>query len=237
MNLVLLEPAEVGVALPRTDSRAVHILEVLRRKVGDGFHAGVVDGPIGTATLEAIELDGLRLSFEPKREPPPLPAITLIVGLCRPATARDILRDATTLGVQAIHFVSAERTNATYATSNLWRDGEWRRSLLGGAAQGFDTRLPEVTWTHRLSAALDFTGPGDRIALDNYEAVVPYASQRAARVNAPFTLAIGPERGWGAVDREQLRASGAVLCHLGSRVLRVEMAVVAALAINEAVRG
>ena len=49
-----------------------------------------------------------------------------------------------------------------------------------------------------------------------------------------LVMALGPERGWGPADREALRAAGFTLVHLGTRVLRVETAVVAALAITRA---
>ncbi|MDP2307365.1 MAG: RsmE family RNA methyltransferase [Pseudomonadota bacterium] len=242
MNLVLLEPAELGAPLPRVDPRARHILDVLRRREGDTFHAGVVDGPIGTATLDHIATDALIVSFVPIREPPPLPPITLIVGLPRPPTARDILRDATTCGVAAIHFVATERTDPNYATSTIWRDGEWRRHLLVGAAQAFDTRLPVVTWTHTLGQALTSFGSGAGgepavcLALDNYEAEAHLGRWKPddPGVTTPIVLALGPERGWGPADRARLRNHGATLLHLGKRVLRVEMAVVAALAILQA---
>jgi RsmE family RNA methyltransferase len=52
----------------------------------------------------------------------------------------------------------------------------------------------------------------------------------------PLVLALGPERGWGPRDREQLRAAGFSLAHLGSRVLRLETAVVAALTLAKAAR-
>lgn len=233
MNLVLLEPAELSAPLPRSDVRARHILDVLRRREGDTFHAGVIDGPIGTGTLDHIGPDALIVSFVPVREPPPLPPITLIVGLPRPPTARDILRDATTCGVSAIHFVATERTDPNYATSTIWRNGEWRTHLKVGAAQAFDTRLPVVTWTHSLAHALTHAGPGERLALDNYEAEA-HLGRWAPPDARPIVLAIGPERGWGPNDRARLRDEGATLLHLGKRVLRVEMAVVAALAILQA---
>jgi 16S rRNA (uracil1498-N3)-methyltransferase len=242
VNLVLLEPAELGAPLPRTDVRARHILDVLRRREGDTFHAGVVNGPIGTGTLETIGADALAFSFVPVRDPPPLPPITLLIGLPRPPTARDILRDATTCGVAAIHFVATERTDPNYATSTIWRDGEWRRHLLVGAAQAFDTRLPVVTWTHTLGQALTaFGSEADAacLALDNYEAEAHLGRWKpdggiADQTSTPIVLALGPERGWGPADRARLRNHGATLLHLGKRVLRVEMAVVAALAILQA---
>ncbi len=232
VNLVLFEPDEIGEPLPRSDSRAAHVRDVLRRVDGDYFDAGVVNGAIGVATVTRLDGEGLRFTFRPTQEPPPLPPVTLIIGLPRPATAKDILRDATTMGVEALHFVTTERTNDSYATSSLWRDGEWRRHLLLGAAQAFDTRLPIVTWHQSLGQALEGGAAGERLALDNYEGVRHLSTGSAPK--GPILLAIGPERGWGPRDRDQLRSNGSTLCHLGPRVLRVEMAVVAALALVSA---
>ena len=242
MNLVLFEPGELGLPLPRNDPRARHVLDVLRRQTDQSFDAGVVDGDIGTATIVAQSEVALHLSFAPVRPPAPLPAITLLIGMARPQTARDLLRDATTMGVRAMHFVATERSDRSYAQSSLWTSGEWRRQLLIGAAQAFDTRLPEVTWSSTLGEQLSTRAaqPGTRVALDNYEAstrlVTANVSSSAASTDpaAHVTLAIGPERGWGPKDRGQLREHGYTLAHLGSRVLRVESACVAALAILSA---
>lgn len=243
MNIVLLEPGEIGAPLPRADQRAQHILGVLRRSIGESFVAGLVNGPVGTATLAAATATSITLSFVATHEPPPPPSIVLLAGLPRPQTARDLLRDATTLGVSRIHFVATERADPNYAASVLWTTGEWRRRVLAGAAQACDTRLPEVTWTHTLASALarEASAKQTRLALDNYEATIPLADALAVRfenresesVNsaAPLVLALGPERGWGPTDRDQLRAAGFTLCSLGQRVLRLETAVIAALAL------
>lgn len=252
MNLVLFEPAELTAPLPRTDPRAAHILNVLRRGEGDTFDAGAVNGPRGKATLAAITADALTLAFTWNAPLPPLPPTTLLIGLPRPQTARDILRDATTLGATCIHFVATERADPNYATSTLWTSGEWRRHCLTGAAQAFDTRIPEVTWTHTLATALaappaSVNPPANpcgthretRLALDNYEAqtsllVCHLISDKFSDSTGGLSLAFGPERGFGPADREVLRSEGFTLAHLGSRVLRVETAVIAALAITRA---
>ncbi len=235
MNLILFTPAEAAAPLPRTDPRAVHLLGVLDRHIGDTFDTGLVNGPRGKGTLVAIDDAGLTLSFTWNEPPPPLDPLTLLIGLPRPQTARDILRDATTLGVGAIHFVRTMRSDPNYASSSLWTSGEWRRHLITGAEQAFDTRIPTVTWTQTLDQALT-TLPIDeiRLALDNYEASAPLACGHSANDHAPVTLAIGPERGWAAEDRDALRAAGFTLVHIGPRVLRTETAVVAALAILRA---
>jgi RsmE family RNA methyltransferase len=75
-----------------------------------------------------------------------------------------------------------------------------------------------------------------RLALDNYEATAPLGAEilnpKSQILNGGgVVLALGPERGWGPVDRDQLRAAGFTLCSLGQRVLRLETAVIAALAL------
>ncbi len=231
MNLILFEAAETARLLPRRDPRATHILEVLRRRVGDTFDAGLLNGPRGKATLAAIGDDALTLTFAWGAPPPPLDPITLIVGLPRPQTSRDILRDATALGVAALHFVATEKSESSYARSTLWSSGEWRRHLLDGAQQAFDTRVPEVTHGRPLAdviAALE--NNSSRLALDNYESPARLGECHVIR-DTPVALAVGPERGWTAGDRVALRERGFVFAHLGSRVLRTETAVTAALAL------
>lgn len=236
MNLVLFEPAELVAPLPRLDRRAQHILEVLRRKVGESFDAGIINGDRGKATVTAITDATLTISFAPTNPPSPRSPITLLVGLPRPQTARDILRDATTLGVAAVHFVRTEKGESSYAQSTLWTKGEWRRYVIGGAEQAFDTHVPEITYRHTLSEVTSALPASARIALDNYESAAPLSA-------AEFTpgelvvLAIGAERGWSAAERETLRANGFVLAHLGARVLRTETAVTAATSILRAKLG
>ncbi|MFM8333951.1 MAG: 16S rRNA (uracil(1498)-N(3))-methyltransferase [Opitutaceae bacterium] len=237
MNLVLFEADEIGRPLPRSDRRVRHVLDVLRRGEGEPFDAGVINGPRGRArlaTVAAVAAGAVTFAFEPSHPADTPPAITLLAGLPRPQTARDILRDATTLGVAALHFVITEKTEPGYARSTLWTSGEWRRHAIAGAEQAFDTRLPEVTWGRLLAAVTaSLAAGGDRIALDNYESPAPFGAALLAP-GRPVVLAVGGERGWSAADRATLRAACFTFHHLGRRVLRAESAVVAALAIARA---
>ena len=231
MNLILFEPDETTRPLPRSDRRAVHILEVLRRHVGETFDAGVINGPRGAATLEAIDSEKMILRFAWKTEAAPVEPITLIVGFTRPQTARDILREATTLAVAAIHFVHTEKSDANYARSTLWVSGEWRRHVLNGAEQAFATRIPLVTHTQSLGETLSQLDPRcRRLALDPYESTGRW-SEVAVGPERSYALAFGGERGWSAMDRSILRSHHFTLHDLGSRVLRTESAILAALSI------
>jgi len=246
VNLILFEPTELGRPLPRQDPRAQHLCDVLRRRPGDTFDVGVVDGPRGKGTLLEVGAEALTLSFVWGAPLPPLDPLELLVGLPRPQTARKILQEATTLGVTALHFVVTERGEPQYAQSTLWSSGEWRRHVLAGAAQAFDPRLPLVTWGQTLAATIATrlppaaenasVDPPRLLALDNYEASVRFGACEIGPARRVI-LALGPERGWGPGDRAELRRHGFTLAHLGERVLRAETAVVAALAILRARSG
>jgi RsmE family RNA methyltransferase len=152
----------------------------------------------------------------------------------RPQTSRALLRDVSALGASALHFVAADKGDPNYALSSLWHSGEWRRHLISGAEQAFCTRLPQVTFGRTLSAVvLSLSSSGEsRIALDNYEAPQPLS--RVNLSQSSVCLAFGPERGWSAVERDFFRHNGFNLAHLGSRVLRIETACVAAIALTKA---
>lgn len=236
MNLILFETEELSRPLARTDRRAQHLLTVLRRQIADTFDAGILNGPRGKGTIQAINADTLELAFTWGAALPAPPPITLIVGLPRPQTARDVLRDASTLGLAALHFVRTEKSDPNYVQSSLWTSGEWRRHVIAGAEQAFATQLPEVSFDRTLSELLAaLPASGHRVALDNYEAQTALST---VNFNAlPIVLAIGSERGWSAAERDLLRATGFDLLHLGERVLRTETAVVASLAITRAKLG
>jgi 16S rRNA (uracil1498-N3)-methyltransferase len=237
LNLILFQPAEVDRPLPINDFRAAHLLNVLRRGPGDTFDVGLINGPLGKGTLREVTPDHLILEFRWGPPPPPPDPVILIIGLPRPQTARKILSEATSLGVTALHFVQASRTEPSYAESTLWRSGEWKRHLEAGAAQAFCTRVPAVSYGQSLAEAVSIMpSHNHRIALDNYEAPNRLSDCQLMR-DIPVVCALGPERGWTTEDREILRANGFAFAHLGTRVLRLETAVVAALALLKASRG
>lgn len=235
VNLILFDRHEIARPLLRNDPRAAHILSVLRRAPGEKFDAGLINGPRGKGTLVTVNETEIALAFAWEAEPAPLEPITLVVGLPRPQTARKILQEATALGVNAVHFAVTDKSDPNYGDSSLWSSGEWRRHLLSGAEQAFCTRIPEVTANRKFSEVISSlpTG-GTRVALDNYESV---AALSAVQATLPAVLAIGAERGWSTAERASLREHGFILAHLGSRVLRVETACVAALTLIKARTG
>lgn len=240
MNLVLFETAAEATRLDPADPRARHIREVLRLKPGDKLFVGVVNGPRGQAIITSDDTQGLRLDIKWEEKTDAPRTFFALVGMPRPQTARDVLREAATFGITALHFFSVEKGESSYGNSVLWKTDEWRQRLREGAAQAFATTIPEVVCHESLRDALEkiatATPAGSvRIALDVYEADAPLSQTTPAQ--GPVVLALGAERGWSAAERKQLRAAGFTLAHLSPRVLRTETALVAGLSVLLAKRG
>lgn len=240
MNLILFEPSEIDMPLPKRDERTIHLLKVLHKKAGDFFDAGILGGPLGQGTIAAVESDGsLRVSFAPTENPPPLHPIRVAVGFPRPIQLRRLLRDLSSLGVAAVDLAGTELGEKSYRDTKLLEDGGARAALIEGAVQARDTRLPALsvypTLTAWLRAAPWGAHPRALVAPDNVRpaiafpalALPPNAEPSAAA--GEFVLAIGSERGWSDREREALESAGFVRASMGARALRTETACAAAV--------
>ena len=236
MNLILFDTAQEARYIPSADPRARHIRQVLRMKEGDSLFVGVADGPRGKAVIVRDTAEGLWLDVSWERQIEPLYPLCVLVGLPRPQTAKDVLRQAATLGIAQLWFFRPQKGEPSYGDSRLWHTDQWRTLLREGAQQAFSTGLPQVRHFESLEAALTAVEPGQgRVALDVYEAGAPLS--RCVPDKGALTLAIGAERGWSAQERTQLRAAQFTLAHLGARVLRTEDALVAGFSVWMTVRG
>jgi 16S rRNA U1498 N3-methylase RsmE len=146
MNIILFEPHEVGKPLSRRDGRTVHLLKVLRKKPGDSFDAGILGGGLGTGRIEAVRLDGsLNFSLALTGPPPPRFPLRMAVGFPRPIQLRRLLRDLSSLGVEAVDLMGTELGEKSYRETKLLRDGGARAALIEGAVQARDTAIPALT--------------------------------------------------------------------------------------------
>ncbi len=238
MNLLVLEPEEVGERLPRSDRRVEHVRKILRKKAGDVLAAGIAGGPegpapLGLATVEELDEKGARFSFAPESEAPPLRPLALIVGLPRPIQANRILKDLSSLGLSRIVLCGTELGEKSYADSDLYLKGDFRRPLLEGAEQAGSPRLPEVSTSPSLKAALrELAGlPGARVALDPYRSRGPLGAWLPGDGDGAVLLAIGSERGWTGRELDELEGARFECRDLGERILKTETAAVAAASI------
>lgn len=230
MNLFLLEEAVEEIRWPSNDQKTVHIRKTLKAKDGDSLDFGVINGPRGKGTVKWIGDGGVKivLQWNTLHESDLLP-ISLLVGLARPQTSRKVLHQAASLGLKEIIFFDADKGEPSYGKSSLWKN-EWKDLLVKGTEQAFSCHLPKFQKITGIENSNEFSKSSCKvkIALDIYEAEVCLSSISLEK-NASVQLAIGPERGWSAKERDWLRKQGFILCHMGQRVLRQETAFVAAV--------
>jgi 16S rRNA (uracil1498-N3)-methyltransferase len=234
VNIILFEADEVGKPLAKRDERAVHLIKVLRKRVGDTFDAGVIGGERGTGRIEAVEADGsVLVALELSGTPPALFPIRVAVGFPRPIQLRRLLRDLSSLGVQAIDLVGTDLGEKSYRDTNLLTDGGARAALVEGAAQARDTRLPTLAvWPSLgkwLAARAWGESPRALVAPDNVRPASAFTALDFPAGEGAVVLAIGSERGWSDREREALEAAHFVRASMGGRALRTETACVAAV--------
>jgi RsmE family RNA methyltransferase len=232
VNIILFEQHELGLPLPKRDARAVHLLKVLHKRVGDAFDAGALGGKRGVGRIERIDPDGsVVVSLALDEDAPPRLPIGVAVGFPRPIQLRRLLRDMANMGVAAISIFGTELGEKSYRDTTLLSDGGAREALIEGAVQARDTTLPALSVYDGLGAWLA-ARPWDRdallIAADNTRPVGTFA--QLAPETRPIVIAIGSERGWSERERTRLEAAGFTRCSLGARALRTETACVAAVA-------
>lgn len=258
MNLLVLEPHEISMPLPRSDRRVEHTRKVLRKNVGDSLAAGLAGGPddpcpIGAARVEAWDGSAMVFSFLPDREAPALRPVELILGFPRPIQANRILKDLTSLGVRSIRMAGTDLGEKSYAESSILKNRDFRRPLLEGAEQAGNPRLPCVEIYPSLAEVLrSLPKPSELAAcwaLDPYRSEGLFGSALGGgtrsvglsagsapvddKPDAPASLllAVGSERGWTDRERALLADYGFRFASLGDRILRTETACTAAVSL------
>lgn len=228
MNLLLLEPAEVG---PDGEARlagrrARHVREVLRCEPGDRIAVGVVGGLAGTAEVLAASADELVLRAALAEAPPAPSPVALLLALPRPKILRKVLQAVAAMGVKRLVLLGSYRVEKAYWSSPLLLPGALREELLLGLEQGRDTVLPEVSlerfFKPFVEDRLDARLPGARLLADP-RAAGPLEARPAPA--GEVAIAIGPEGGWTPYEASELERRGFAPFSLGPRPLRVDQAV------------
>lgn len=222
MNLILFKKDEVSKPIAASDPRYQHIKNILKIGMNDSFDSGIINGHGGRATIVQMDKWQMSVAFTPLNPPLPLYPVTLIIGVPRPPTARRLLKDMTSTGIDRIWFTGTELGEKSYLTSKIWKDDKFMEYVIEGAQQGETTLLPEIRKFYSLKSCLKELHGGDRCALDNNEStgsISQYSGDEQRKI-----IAIGSERGWTEAERALLKGSDFSLCSMGSRVLRTETA-------------
>lgn len=204
---------------------------MLRAVAGTELRAGVIGGAIGRARVLADDGETFELAVTlDGAAPAPMP-VDLILAMPRPKVLSRALETAAAFGVRRVDVVNAWRVDKAYLASPRLAEARIDEHLRLGAEQGVTTHLPAVEVHPRLMALLDgrFAAPGDdlRLCCHARGARPLEACWDGARL--PLTLAIGPEGGWIEREVATFAERGFAIVSLGAPVLRVEVALAAAL--------
>ena len=198
-----------------------HLFRARRLKVGDRVR--LVDGR-GSARWSVVErVTGQRAVLRVGEEAPVFePALRprLLVSVVRPERAAWLVEKATELGLGELRWFVSERTSRSFSERALERQHRVAKSAL---EQSGGAWLPEIGTPVRL----------EELPLGTGATVLHPGAATPFRAVAESTdaIVVGPEGGFSEPEVEELAARGAVLAHLGPRVLRTETAALAVLAL------
>ena len=240
VNLILLDDYDRidASCVTLADARAAHLLNVLRATPGQMVRIGMLDGPLGTGTVESAGNGHVTLRCLFETDAPPCPRVDVLLALPRPKVMRRLWAQLAALGVGQIILTNAERVERHYFDTHVITEASYRPLLIEGLQQARDTRLPAVS-VHRQFRILvedhldGLFSRGTRLVADP-SGTASIESALAARRDQRVLLAIGPEGGWNSFELSLLAAHGFTLVGLGPRTLRVDTACTALLAITHA---
>ncbi len=245
------QPLQPGARIALPEAAATHLVRVLRLREGEACVLFNGDGhdydaQLHTVGKRSVEADVVGMRAIDNESPL---RIVLMQGIARGEKMDLILQKATELGVTSITPVFCERSEVRLDGERLdKRVAHWRSVVIAACEQSGRARIPEVpaaTTLHEAahtidSAALKLTlDPNGDYRFDTLPRIANTGSDIAGIANTNMAsvsvvIAIGPEGGWSARDRETLRSAGFMGLRLGPRVLRTETAGLAAIAALQA---
>jgi RsmE family RNA methyltransferase len=235
MNILLFKKEECHhTRLLLRDHRARHVVKVLQSQPGDTVRVGEIQGKMGTGTVLRVERKypfEVDLDITLHARPPAPPAIDLLLALPRPIMLKRILSQVTALGIGTIHLVNANRVEKSFWESGILKEEEYLPHLLQGLEQAVDTRLPKIIIHPRFRPFVEDCLPEIRGQYTSLLLAHPYArhtlgeSLHAREGRVLYT--IGPEGGWVDFEVEKFMEAGLQSFQIGSRILKVDTAVVA----------
>ena len=240
MNCILLEPEEAhDSSITLSGRRAEHILGILKAQVGQVLRIGQVNGPMGEGEIKAVSEADVTLDLR-WGTVPPRPRDHVLLAMPRPKVMERLWNTLAQMGVASIRVTNANRVERYYFDSRSLDPTCVQERLRERLEQAVCTHLPEVSIHKRLTRCLEddlVEGPIRLLADPPAEESLDQVWSRLAPApEREVLIAIGPEGGWNAHERELFAAHGFASFHMGRRIFRTETALVTALSQLDAIR-
>jgi RsmE family RNA methyltransferase len=233
MNRILITSDELqDTTVTLTDFRADHIRTVLKARVGDEVKTGMLNGLIGSSSVEGI--DEHRVVLRTHHTDQPLePCFDLLLAVPRPKVLKRLLPQLAALGVGKLVLLNAYKVEKCYFSSQWLEPAHYTPLLIEGLMQAGTTRLPEVVIKPRfkpfMEDELDVFFP-NALRLLAHPGEAKGHQWTLAEGQRPL-LAVGPEGGWTDYELDQFLGRGFQPFSLGARSLRTDTATIALIAV------
>lgn len=212
--------------------QAHHLARALRAQLGQTYELSdqrnIWLGRIVSVSPQRVEFE----LVEPVTVPSSGLRIILLASIFKFARWEWCLEKATELGVSEIIPVVAQRSEKHLVRAAWERRSRWEKLVRAAAQQARRVDVPRLGRVSKLADALQCVNCETRVFLSEAKDVPPLRSLLGGRaVSRSVALAVGPEGGWTDEEHELARQAGFVWVSLGRQILRVETAIIAALAI------
>ncbi len=232
MNIIIIEENEIeNQSVILTGRRAEHIRKIHKATAGKKLQVGLLDGLIGTATVQEVTKQQVILENIELSESSPKPVdIKLALAMPRPPTLKKVLQGCIELGVKDITLFGSKRVEKSFWDSSLLQPEQLKHQILLGLEQAVDTIQSEIKRIPYFKKFInEFVKPEtkQRNVYFGHPATGDFCPHNTQE---PATIIVGPEGGFIPYEVDELLAAGCTPVNLGERILRVEHAAFAMLA-------
>lgn len=235
IRLSLSQDLSAGAQIVLDPDQSRYLVAVMRRGVGD--EVLVFNGRDGEwrASLAQVGKRGAILEVKDLVRPQAFgPDLELIIALVKRGRLETIVEKAAELGAARVRLAITERTNADHA-----KVPRLQAIATEAAEQTGRQDVPTVVAPEKLDRLLTSWDPARRLMFCDEAGDAPTVLEALADApEGPWAILIGPEGGFSARERDDLRARAFTTpVGLGPRILRADTAAISALTLWQAVRG
>lgn len=227
MNLMLITFNEFKTGIPLNDTRAEHLVKILKLKESEKFKFGI----LGEKNIyHCVYKKDKKLFFKEIfkiEESNTLKKLNVLIGMIRPIVARRIIKELASIGIYEIIFFNTELTEKSYLNSKIFKSNDYEKHLIAGAMQGGVTYLPKIKIMKNLKDSLQY------IKQENFEIKILLEKNSKKKLidieqinNA--TIIVGPERGFTEKEKNLITQYNFSSYNISSNILRTETAIIAA---------
>ena len=210
------------------DHNAAHLFRVLRVQTGEQFEV-VANGVLRLGTVVFAAEHRVEFRLGPEIAAAALPQINVYLSIFKFDRMEWAIEKLTELGVAAITPVIGQRSGHHLVKAAPTRVARWRKIAHEAAQQSRRIAPPEIAEPVGLKQIIA-AGAGARIVLSEVEHNISF-KESLAGCRPPLALACGTEGGWTDEENKAFQEAGWRSASLGTTILRVETAAIAAAAV------